>query len=544
MARKLYLYSANWNKDGGVFIDFQTISKENWFTLLQASENPIAVVTLDNYRVDDGTISVAGLSEQKLGRVAYAIDVDTNKTDGKFDYWRCYHVKNCRSVSGYALFSVSLDLWGSFFSDAYITNLRVIKSNMNVGKGTFDQILYTHTENTLTEEYYKPVPLTDLYSVDDDGNAYMSDENAYLVFTANCVVTDTDVTDTSSSVSANYIFANTLKAIRESYPEAVRTAHNSVELAARMISGVVGIPTGSGNWKMRQCDIQHVFIVPASWIELETEGMNFKYKTPFYNTALSNMPFRFVKPYWNKIPVNITAGSLDPNYKWLLGTIDKGIELARSTQNDVAYYDVTLTYDGLHVIVRQGTTCEDISTAFEISLIGKSQEADVSTKLCNFFAETMNMVGSAAKAATSKNPIGSGVAVAANGTAAQLQKLAARAEPSGSVSSADGYITYNYAAPDKVTYPFYFTFYKSARDEQQNARVHGANFDDIYKNWSSLIAKKSALFYITGKNPIPFIQCDCLVTDIGEEASEYIMSKLRGGVYVYTTTADTIAGLL
>lgn len=542
MARGLYLFNKNWDKDGGVFLDFQTMSKENWFSLIMATTD-YKYISLDNYRVADGVISVAGLSEITAGKAAFALEVDTHKTNGNFDYWRCYHINNCRLVSGYAMFGITLDLWGSYFGQASITNLRVLRSNMNVGNGTFDKISYTHTTTTLTDEYRKPVDGMELYELDEDGNAYILDENAYLVFTANCVVSDTSVIDETSVVSAYYIFGNTLKAIRESYPSAVASAHSCVELASRMISGVCGLPTGSSNWEMKKCEISKVYILPASWVETETDGMNFAYKTPF-NQTLANIPFYFVKPYWNKIPVNIPALSLDPNYTWLLGTIDDGLELARSTQNDVAYYDVTLSFDGLSVLVKQGEQSQDISKRFEVSLVGKSQEADASTKVVGVLSQMLNAVGGAFKAAGSKDPLGSTMNLVTSSIAGTLEKAVAKSSPSGSVSSADGYITYDYAASDKIGYPFYWTFFKSAYDEQQRARLTGASFNAVFSDWATALAYKSTIFYGENKNLFPFIQADCMVTGVNDEAAMYIETKLRSGVYVLATDRDSIKAMI
>ncbi len=544
MARWLYLFSKNWNKDGALFIDFTRITKENWFSLLIGS-GYVAAVKMDNYRTDDGQISVAGISEQIAGKAAYAIELDSNKTNGKFDYWKCYQIKSCRLVSGYAIFSVAVDLWGTYFPQADVSALRVTKCNMNIGNGTFDKIDYTHTLTTLTDEFYKPFSVGGMsYSVDDEGYAYMSDDDAFLVFTANCIVTDTDATDETSSVSAYYIFANTLKAIRESYPESVRTSHTSVELAARCISGIVGLPTGTTNWKMRKCEIAKAFILPASMVEIIAGGMTFKYKTPYYNTALTSIPFYYVLPTWQKMPINIPALSLDPNYKWTMGVIGEGLEVARSTQDDVAYINLTIGYDGVHVVAEQGTQQADISKAFELSLIGKSQEADASTKIGNVLSSMLGTLGSVAKGVSSKNPVVGAVGAAAGEGQKLIAKANARAEPSGSVSSADGYITFNYDANDKVTYPFYWSFYKSADDEQQRARLYGANFDKTFKDWGSLMTTPISVFFDEGKHDYPFVQATCNVTGVNDEAAKYIETMIAKGIYLGIDYNDTIKAMI
>lgn len=545
MAKILVLFEQNWNKDGGVFIDFKTITKEDWYDLIMASVISPIWVDMDNYRVDDGVISVAHLSEQTAGKVAYAIEVDTDKKNGEFSYWRCYHVNACRFVSGYAMFSCSVDLWGTYFSQATLSNLRVLRSNMNLGNGTYDKIDYTHTYTTLTDEYYAPVSGMSLYNLDDEGHPYMLDQNAYLIFTANCVVSDTSVSDETSSISAYYIFGNSLKAIRESYPTALQTAYSSVELASRMISGVVGLPTGSTSWKMRKCEITHVYIVPASWAELESGSMNFSYKTPM-NQNLTSMTFYYCKPLWFKKAVQTGALLNDPNYKWTLGTIDDGLEVARTTDYGYAYYDVTLNYDGLSVLVKQGTQSVDISKHFELSLVGKSQEADGQTKIVNILSQLLNVVGGAFKAAGSKDPLGSAVNLVTSSVASSLQKAVAKAEPSGSVSSADGYITYDYGEPDKVNYPFMWCFYKSARDEHQRARLYGAAFDVTFKEWSDIMSYKRQIFFLPSVSApkIAYVMCDCMVTGVNDEAAKFIESKLRSGVYLYTTEIDDISGIV
>lgn len=543
MSRTLYLFKKNWNKDGGVFLDFKTITKEAWFTSLLASVTPTAKVEMDNYRVDDGVISVAKITAKNAGKVAYAIEVDTSLINGEYSYWRCYHVNSFRHVSDYCMFSCSVDLWGTYFHQANISNLHVLRSNMNLGNGTFDKINHTRTTTTLTDEYYAPVSGISLYTLDDYGHPYMIDQNAYLIFTANCVVSDTNVSDETSSISAYYIFGNTLKAIRETYPTAVQTAYSSVELAARMISGVVGLPSGSSTWKMRKCEITHVYIVPASWAELENNGMSFSYKTPM-NQSLTTLQFFYARPFWFKKAVQTGAWINDPNYIWTLGTIDDGLEVARDTQFSYAYYDVTLNYDGLCVLVKQGTQSQDISKHFELSLVGKSQEADGQTKLVNVLSQMLNVVGGAFKAAGSKDPLGSAVNLATSTAASVMQKAVTKAEPSGSVSSADGYITYDYGEYDKVNYPFMWSFYKSADDEHQRARLSGATFDIIFKEWADVMAYKSTIFYSTDKTKIPYLMCDCMVSGVNDEAAKFIESKLRSGVYVYTSEIDDITGMI
>jgi hypothetical protein len=77
--------------------------------------------------------------------------------------------------------------------------------------------------------------------------------------------------------------------------------------------------------------------------------------------------------------------------------------------------------------------------------------------------------------------------------------------------------------------PFCITLYKSINNEKANARLNGANFDEIISNIASVFN-----YSLLGEGDLTdtYIKASCLIDGIPSEASNYIKNTLAGGVYL------------
>ena len=88
--------------------------------LLTRLGTPNLEVDGNDYRINGGQLFVTFSNNANyVDAITYAIDTDDT---GK---WRCYHVNAGRIESGFVVFDVSVDWWGTAYNDANVTRLEL-----------------------------------------------------------------------------------------------------------------------------------------------------------------------------------------------------------------------------------------------------------------------------------------------------------------------------------------------------------------------------------------------------------------------------------
>lgn len=536
--RKLYLFKEAWNFGNNVHINFDNITKEKWFNLVKSANLGYASYEPNNYRIVNGIVTISG---DVLNTYSYIIEIDEDLIDdpegkiGKqvFKYWHCYFIKSITKRSGYSILSCDTDVWGTFYPYVELSNIHVSRCNRNIGRGRFDPInAFDSVGDGVTDNWYKAIGG---HETTTTGINYLNNSEISAVFVANCVVSQSG--SGNNSITATMIFSFpfvNLETVFASYDL------TSVEIVTRLIAGIYGLPTSSG-LVVLNCDITHVYILPSIYVITDSNTIyTFKSRPSFSPATDLTLACSLVKPNLTRYYVNLNVADLSPNYHWTLGVRDEGLELPRSTKDEMATLFINFNYDGLNISVRQNDQVKDITHAFEIGIVGQTQEVDKLGKIVNAFKWTLNTIQNALSIGSSLNA--RKYEQALDKSFSYATKLADnfsnRANASGNVSNADGYITFSYQK-DKCFYPFYLTFKRSAIDEEQHARLYGASFDTTI-SWFGEIYSYPVFYATDYDTTFTYVQCEAEIKKAPADACNYIKSVLAGGVWLGTGTEDNI----
>ena len=537
--RKLYLFKEAWNFGNNVHIDFDRITKEKWFNSVKSANLGYASYEPNNYRIVNGIVTING---NVLDSFSYIIEIDEDLIDdpegtiGKqvFKYWHCYFIKSITKRSGYSILSCDTDVWGTFYPYAELSNIHVSRCNRNIGRGRFDPINAFDTTD-LTENWYRAVggdetTTTGINSLDDD--------KVSIVFTANCVMAQTG--SSKSNVTGSYIFARPL-----SYFKDLADANNvsTLEFACRVISGITGI-SDTSFLKSFDAQVMNVHILPSAYVQTTNATLIFDALTPYTGTTKVTSSFELVKPSLIKYALDLNTADLSPNYQWTLGVKDEGLELLRSTKDELGYLEVSMNYDGVKIVVRQGKEQYDLTSHFTMGLIGKAEQTDTLEKISNavhFVGSMVNNLFSivgGVKSYQEKGDMGRLAGSITNYANFLTDALTNKASANTSRSQSDAYLTFNYQN-HKVYYPFYLTYKRSAIDEEQHARLYGASFDATI-SWFGDIYNYPVFYATDYDTTFTYVQCEAEIKKAPTDACNYIKSVLAGGVWLGTGVEDNI----
>lgn len=461
----------------------------NFSNYLAELGTPFLQFTLDNYRINGGTIEVATSAPYSdVDEITYVIDNREN-------YNRCYFVDYAEIQSGYLVLQVHVDWWASYLYKATVSNLRVTRCNRNVGIGVYDPIQATKGGT------FEKLDETRNFGIDD----------LAIVYT---VVFATGVSSilVNNSGTALAIFANELSSLGTP-PEGV----NKLDWAISLVSGIFSAQATIGDL---DANVLNAYLIPKNYVAAKV-GVGvptFKTKPPQGSWNLT--PTYEVAPYIFTANINKV---INPNFEYYVGTKLTGLKLTRTTEAEISIrYEFITKQDGVQVFVHQGSQMLDITDAFSIGLTSNDGNLTSSQKI----AKGVQAIGGIASGAFQIMKGGSGYVTGA----LQITSAIANVIEQGNAKysqGGDGISTYRSLTGDVVD-PFYCVKYESTDNEQAHARLFGATFNQQIPSIDSVFNFP----YLGSGTAETYLAATCEIDGICMNARDDIIAQLKEGVYI------------
>ena len=308
---------------------------------------------------------------------------------------------------------------------------------------------------------------------------------------------------------------------------------SSVELAAKIISAIYAIDSGSTNFA---CQVKAMYIVPSAILGVRESGA---YGQRFLSAGYADgqIPFTayFCRP--NKVQwlIGIDPATLNLNYKYFAGIFGEGMELIKYTKPFIVTFDYSIGFNKVSVIVRQGSEEYDATNAFELPIVGSGEALDGLQTMAYF----LKVFGDQFKIVTSSYKQG-GAAGIASAAGKELdivqQALSTRVNVSTINGRGDAWSTFNWnvdPSTNLVRNPYIFSCYKSVNDEYENVRYNGANFDCyVSGNFNTGFGFEVNDRLSGNASDVPYIKIDdCELSGLPESVRTFAKAEFARGIY-------------
>ena len=529
MARQLILY-ANFtpNQDGNTYYHYHDDLGYFYGPLSNLTNIKI---DLDNYRINNNIIKVKkdAIVGFDVRQATYAIDANIGESAYSRSIHKCYFIRSYEELD-YYVFHVEVDIWGTYIRYAQLSNINVLRCNRNIGNGAYDRIEKTAIKYGDEDAIVFMEALGGTPSAQTMIN-YWEDTNVSIVFIASCVIAR-NVANTES-VTQIIPFACTLDYLRGLFSTEVQQANRAVEIATQVISGITSLKTQS--W-LATNDVQvlKAYLVPTDLITFENWGLTMYSKSHVSNASQIEFNARAIKPSKIKLPFLIDVEQMDINKKYFVGVYDDGLEVTHFTKNNWLFYDFVINHDGVQCVVSQGDNMKDLTSHFEVSLIGSAITEDALQKIAwwgKYMSGVIDKAMGVGKAAATHWAVGAVEGAKFIGNT--LGMFGEKTQATGTIGNSDGTIVFDWyrgaGFDNYVNYPFYYTKYKSAIDEKAHARLYGANFNLMVDDLATLDT-----FDLLGEGTLTdtYIVANMRVSGIPKEAKDYIQNVFSKGIYM------------
>ena len=406
--------------------------------------------------------------------------------------WRFYFVRSAVYQSGYGIFTLDVDLWATYIAKATLSNIRVTRCNRNVGTGVYDAIPVTTGRQF--EQIGGDIAVSDLAIV-------------YVV---------TFATGASSILINNAATAIGVFASEMVETEAIPAGTSVFDWYVNAVSGIYSVQATVGDL---DANVLKAYIVPKQVLANKgTVIPKFKVKTPNFSGTIT--PTFDVAPYIYPVIYDI---NIDPNKKYFVGTKHAGVELVRTTKPVKVVYNYIVKQDGLQVIVQQGDRMLDITDAFQVGLTSNDGNFTATERV----ARTLQVIGGMASGAFQIMEGGAGYVTGALTTTNALTKVIETGN-ARYAQGGDGVTTFRRISGLGVYTPYYMQTNASVDDEQANARLYGATFNEQVQSIDVIF---SADMLGSGTLTDTYIAAFVRVDGVPGDARDMISAEIRGGIY-------------
>lgn len=405
--------------------------------------------------------------------------------------WRFFFVRSAVYQSGYAIFTLDVDLWASHIARATLSNIRVTRCNRNVGIGVYDAI-----PSSVGREFSRL-----------GGDVSVNDLAVVYVVAFATGVSSNLVNNAGTSMG---VFVQEMDN-DEDLPE----GKNLFDWWLELVSGIFAAQATIGDL---DANVLKAYIVPKSVLAIKSGTVPvFKVKTPSFSGTLT--PSYEAAPFI--FPVRFDV-DIDPDKKYFVGTKHAGVELVRTTQPTTVFYNYIVKQDGLQVIVQQGDRMLDITDAFAVGLTSNDGNFTATERV----ARTLQVVGGIASGAFQIMQGGAGYVTgaltAANALTSVIEQGNARYAQGG-----DGVSTFR-ALLGGAQSPYYIQTNASINNEAANARLYGATFNQQVESVDDIFG---AELLGVGTLTDTYFAAEVRVDGIPTDARDVIAASIRGGVY-------------
>ena len=535
----LYLYKDFTPNQNGVFHYYTSLS-----TFMTAIASSLETsITETNYRINSEVCKVlidTTFTEAKAERVTYIIDSQTS-------YHRNYHVKKCVFQSGYVIYFLDLDLWGTYIDKAGITNLNVLKCSRNVGKGIYDEpiatdaqtLVYPHIDGVTSTQ--GTLPLDRLFDV----------AKACIVFAVKYVT----YSQGDANVSTTMLCKMNLKTLKEYVTnlgvtlteKSKRSWNNAVDLALEVVGGIFGVEAtnGYGISTTNAAEVLGAWICEDTYI-ISGGGLTIGIKTKNNYTGEITIPSSVaveVVPY--RLSRSITIDIFDPNYVYYFGTAQTGVKLQRLTSANSAVQIQYITENtGLKVIASQGDNQQDITSAFAVDVTLVNGDVSAQRLMLHALKTSAQTAVSVWGIMTGKDAFKVAGTLGLMKTGIDLIDPKFERSQGKLIDAGDGVTNWRYWISGStlveadyaennsvpVLNPYVITKCATIDDEKKQALYKGANFNV----WLSGLADVFTPTFLNTSVTLDytFVQANANVDAIPSDASAFIQAKLQEGIYL------------
>lgn len=524
MGRTLYLFRKIHPNSGNNTHYFGT--RWQFLNTLNASGNRVGVFVENSYRIETGHIKLQSM-EGNYDAVTYAIDADDET-----GYFKAYHIKSNKVISGYVDFEITPDHWGSCIDLADFSKIHVNRCNRNLGHGWYDEVPGSYID---ANNYYEPA----IYASSKLSKA-AAINNFCVYFIADCVISQNLLGQ--DAITARRIYAmplNLFFTIAEStQPASGGKGYKPVEIAAAIVSGIYKYVASSP--RDYSVQVRSIFIAPYN--------LKARYYDKFESISMfdTRQPKAYICDAFIE-PLTYAIPAQDIQYDYYLGAGLNAKPLKRyiDAADCLVQYIFTISQNGLKVVLRQGNHDDDITDAFMLPITNNAEQVDVLARIAQGVSFAFGMAGSV------KKGIEGDTFGAISSGATQVARLFSNggASPASLAGQGDAVTTFGWTIPSaeppyddpdnpgqtitptaaEMSNPFTIFKFKSLRDENEHARLNGANFDKFIASFAS--AASSPLLG-TGTLTDTFIAVDSVeIEGMQEDAEEFVRSELARGIY-------------
>lgn len=505
MAVTLTLYKKAFNFGEQVHLVFS--NRQKYIDFL--NDYKILELPMNSWRINKGQILVSKeafkTANQDYRMACYASVKGEGNNDCDF-----YFVTSKVEQSGFVIFNVEKDLWGTNYPYASITEMRISRCNRNIGNGYFDDI-----KEVDGNEHYRTLKILDpLYNYD-------------VVFLASIVMKKEWFG--TNPLTQTFLFAIPLTDVYRKETNSTWANLDPVDKVRYLIGGLY---SAQGATTDTSISVLKCWIVPRDLISLSSTKITRLNGSSFVTPTNYNFDnVAMAKPIQGYMTFDIANFIGDApewyyDYKLAFGPWGNEMTLTHFTNDTKVYVRSFIECADVRIELVQGSNVKDISSSFELNLNVNNQVGTSTQDIQKAVAKISAIIASGAVGYSKGGIVGAAVGV---GTSA----IALRENPqanSPASTNGDGAMTFYGGNANGVTYPWVLKGYKSLSDEMENAYFNGANFDirDNNLRWVEVQAHLGANSY---NEDSTFIQLSSLdVANVDRQTGDYIENEFKRGI--------------
>lgn len=531
MARELRIYTGL-SINYGDHLHYFTRNNGNFLTRIDTYK--IETLSLDNYRINANVAKcklTSNINENNYCKVTYLGEIDTTA-----NYYKYYHVIDASIQSGYAVFTLEVDEWGTYIARCGIGNNRIIRSTRKLENGFYDDITNAKTD---INYFNRLVAMGGIDgSGSDYGIKYINDSEVNIIFLAKVVTERNAIGTTKSSITQ--LFGLHVSDAREVFNGVnFNVPVNSASLAIDLISHTYKLSTGTAiNYEV---EIIKAWLVPSNIIGYGTWNAYYYTMTskPYWaEHGEKTFKAYFIKPCHVVETYTLQGSAYDINYKYYAGVYGYGLPLKNQINKIIMEVEYIATESDININIMQGDKQQDITSMFEVSLSGQAQSEDNLHKTQRWLHNISDMLGMTKSAVMAGMATKYGLGSIYEGAQYTLGLLDGIKDvrPEGTTNKGAGLSTFAWYLTNVdinnhlLNFPFYYTRFRSIKDEKENALMYGLIYaNKIYDEpLGNLFINETPL----EATRVDFLQSQSVVSGIPKKPTEFIQNELARGIWL------------
>lgn len=521
MARQLRLYrNVQPNKGENTHIIAESVAD------YVAHFDAVKTIPFNNYRINGNRVLVSRsgslidlIASQKI---TYIIDYD----DEEVDYLRCYFVQRVTDESGFIVFEVVLDNWGTYFHSATFNFMHVTRCNRDLANGIYDAV--KTTKGATLPIHLMPYDLA------------LSQVTAVFLLEYNV----SENLFGGNQITKTSLFGLNLQAIYDLI-HGVQPSYDNIDIVQKVIDVIGGIHAVGGSIggvgkATLSAHVLKMWLVPSNTINYTNLGVQrLVTKCMLTNGADTDINSVYTIGAAHIVTaLDMKAALPDPSlwadylpqYHIEVGTLFRGMPIRRFTKETSVYVHYVYTNSSVNVYIEEGLQQEDITESFEVTITLNNATETALMSATKSIAKIAGGIASVAKGYAKGGYAGAATAASLYGLT-MLQGN--QPQPLQAIGSGDGALTFSQNSPTSLNNPYFLMLTPSNNDELENAYYFGVQYDLYNKDFADIQTKSLiGLPAASQSKEGTFIQADEMqIEGVNGEAVEYITKELQRGIW-------------